>query len=554
MESSSSSGGGSKQRSLAQENSNLNVNEFLDDMTSKNTKKLLKSTVSMYNQTMESLNSKDGTNTYKLLDDTPLDELPQNICKFFMVCVKVDGSIFNASSLNTFYRMLVRHLKLRDEHAVDITMDVRFKKCAEVVKARALESAKAGKRPGVNASSSLSKQQLTQLMESDAMSKDNPRGLISLVHYILMTGFGCRAREECRAITNSDLVFGPESSIQGLPQYFTLSERITKTRRGSKNDKRDVVGRVYLDKAYPNLCPVRTLLHYQSKKTRKQLDDNYAFLLSVKQSAQKNPQMEVCWYTDHPMGVNYIGALFKNAVERAGLDIGDKKISGTTPRKNLCQSGAEGQVPSGFLSKMMAQKNLDSKLEYLSNTEETHKAASLVVSRGVQGQSGADFVEVFNDIKANDGGPDAEPEGKDEIVPPKSIDEQKDTNVEDPSNQSPTFQPPPPPSYYHSPPPPPSYYQPPPPPTSYYQPPPPPSYYYQSPPPPSYYYQSPPPPYYYQQYPFCQPYYGVPTPSNNNGPGFFPQQIPDYHQPQSNQGPGYHSPPPGMPCSRTIII
>ena len=56
----------------------------------------------------------------------------------------------------------------------------------------------------------------------------------------------------------------------------------------------------------------------------------------------------------------------------------------------------------------------------------------------------------------------------------------------------------------------------------------------QPPPPSSYYQPPPPPPYYYQQYPFCQPYYGVPTPSNNNGPGFFPQQIPDYHQPQSN--------------------
>ena len=292
MESSSSSGG-AKQRSLAQENSNLNVNDFLDDLTSKNTKKLINCTISMYNQTMESLNAKEGSNSYKLLDEASLDELPHNLCKFFMVCVKTDGSKFNASSLNTFYRMLVRYLKLRDENPVDISVDVRFKKVLEVVKARSLESAKAGKRPGINASQSLTSQQLKQLMDSDAMSKENPRGLISLVHYILMTGFGCRARDECRAITNGDLVFGPESTIQGLPQYFSLSERITKTRRGSKNGKRDVEGRVYLDKDYPNLCPVRTLLHYQSKKTNKQLSDDFAFLLSVKQSAEKDPIKEV---------------------------------------------------------------------------------------------------------------------------------------------------------------------------------------------------------------------------------------------------------------------
>ena len=119
----SSSSGGAKQRTLTQENSSLNINDFLDDMTSKNTIKLLKSNVSMYNQTMESLNSKEGANSYKLLDETPLT---QNI-------------------------------------------------------------------------SSLSSQQLKQLMSSDAMSRDNPRGLISLVHYILMTGFGCSAEPEMYA-------------------------------------------------------------------------------------------------------------------------------------------------------------------------------------------------------------------------------------------------------------------------------------------------------------------------------------------------------------------
>ena len=212
MESSSSSGN-AKQRSLAKENSNLNVNDFLDENTSKNTKKLMNQTVSTYNQTMHSLNMKEGSDSYKLLDETPVDELPNNICKFFMVVVKMDGSKFNASSLNTFFRMLIRYLKMRDENPVDISTDIRFKKCSEVVKARSLESAKAGKRPGINSAQSLTTQQLKQLMESDGMSRDNPRGLISLVHYILMTGFGCRARDECCAITNSDVVFGPESSI-----------------------------------------------------------------------------------------------------------------------------------------------------------------------------------------------------------------------------------------------------------------------------------------------------------------------------------------------------
>ena len=96
MESSSSSGG-AKQRSLAQENSNLNVNDFLDDLTSKNTKKLINCTISMYNQTMESLNSKDGSNSYNLLDDTP-----------WMNCLRTfASSLWFVSKLMDLYSMPV---------------------------------------------------------------------------------------------------------------------------------------------------------------------------------------------------------------------------------------------------------------------------------------------------------------------------------------------------------------------------------------------------------------------------------------------------------------
>ena len=100
------------------------------------------------------------------------------------------------------------------------------------------------------------------------MSRDNPRGLITLVHYTCMTGMGCRAREECKLIQNEDLVYGPDSkSSPGLPEFISLSERVTKTRRGNKNDLRDLDGKVYLDEEFPELCPVRTIIIYQSRKT-----------------------------------------------------------------------------------------------------------------------------------------------------------------------------------------------------------------------------------------------------------------------------------------------
>ena len=83
---------------------------------------------------------------------------------------------------------------------------------------------------------------------------------------ILMTGFGCRAKEECHAVLNEDLVFGREDK-EGIPDYVQLSERITKTRRGSVNDVREMEGRIYADNENKHICQVRTMMEYQSRKT-----------------------------------------------------------------------------------------------------------------------------------------------------------------------------------------------------------------------------------------------------------------------------------------------
>ena len=64
-------------------------------------------------------------------------------------------------------------------------------------------------------------------------------------------------------MTNSDFVHGPSSEVEGVPQYITLLEKATKTRRGGKHDRRELQGRIQMDLKRPELCPVRTLLLYQ---------------------------------------------------------------------------------------------------------------------------------------------------------------------------------------------------------------------------------------------------------------------------------------------------
>ena len=345
--------------------------------------------------------------------------------------------------------------------------------------------------------------------------------------------------QECRQITNGDLIHGSESDISGLPQYISLSERITKSRRGGANDKRDVTGRIYLDNDFPELCPVRNILFYQGKKTHKQLSPDYAFLLTVKSSAQKDPARQPHWYSDHPMGVNYIGTLFRSAIERSGIDIGGKKVSATSARKNLVQTGAEGSVPSPFLSKLLGQKNIDSKLEYLRNTEDTHKAASLVISRGVQGNSDQDFSEVYNEIRGDSSdksSTDMKEKSSSEIESTDLNPQPQQYHPEPHQYQQSSV---PTPNYHHSPPPPGPGYIPPHQGPSYI---PPPLYqgpaYY--PPPhhgPSYYPPPPPGPSYYLAPHYVPAYYPPPPP----GPAYYPPSP--YHSPSAYYPPApYHDP------------
>ena len=143
------------------------------------------------------------------------------------------------------------------------------------------------------------------------------------------------------------------------------------------------------------------ILEYESKKTEDQKDPEKPFFLTVKQAAQNNPEGERYWYTNGRMGINTLSQLFKSAFVKANIDTGAAKILGTSGRKTMAQSGADSLVPGSFLSKMMGQKNVDSKLEYIKNKENTHKAASLCIQRKMTGQSENEcFDDVYRQVLA----------------------------------------------------------------------------------------------------------------------------------------------------------
>ena len=374
----------------------VKLEDYLKDKIPQETKKATEYAVRLFEKIMSSAAREEGKE-FNTLKNIPVDELPDALGKFLILARKQNGDVYNASSLDTFYQSLARYLASEYEPKLDIKRDPRFKITQQILQRRCTEVAEQGGRPGVNASEAVSSDNIKLAYEKGTLGRGTPKSLITTVHYAMVSGFGCRAIKEIYSAQNEDIIDGPEEK-PGLPKWIRLSERITKTRRGRKNDVRDVEGKVYLDSDHPEVCPVRTLLEFRRRKNDHQNAPGQPFLWTVKQSAQANPDREPFWYTNGRMGRNQIGNLFKQAFIEAGVDVKAEKIKGTSGRKNLAQAGADGMVPGGFLSKMMGQKSIDSKLHYLTNKEKSHQAASLVIQRGAGGVSGPAFPEIFQNL------------------------------------------------------------------------------------------------------------------------------------------------------------
>ena len=131
-------------------NAEQDMDEYLVQAQNPNTRRAMEHAVKQYNEVMEALKSQTGGEQYKPLDETDIEALPANLCRYFAVLVTKDGSVYNATSLKQFYNRLGTWiLKKRN---VNIKEDPRFSEVLDVVKKRCGDSIKAGKRPGVNAS------------------------------------------------------------------------------------------------------------------------------------------------------------------------------------------------------------------------------------------------------------------------------------------------------------------------------------------------------------------------------------------------------------------
>ena len=385
----------------------LSPEQYMEQMRNGNTRRNDETAVKTFERVMAELSKKTGE-VYESLEEATGDRLPFLLSKYLQAAKKVDGSVYASGTIITLFNGICSFLCRRDHEKVDVKTDVRFREVRDMLSLQTGLSAAAGRGTGCASKRPITPAHLGLAIQAGTVGRGSPKALITSVHLGAVLGWGCRTGAECHMITNSDLIFGPNDSKHGVPEWIELSERITKTRSGNPGDERELKPRIFPDHKFPHLCYVRTLLEYQRRKKIQQKNPEAPFFLNVLAAAAKSPAQYNYWYvgTGQPgsgiMGIHTLEGLITEALEGAGVDCKTEKYSAISLRKSLMQSGVNCLVPDLHLSRLAGHKSLASKQKYVNSAGTHHKTSGRVIQRNMFLQMNDGYVEEMKKVEAEE--------------------------------------------------------------------------------------------------------------------------------------------------------
>ena len=132
----------------------------------------------------------------------------------------------------------------------------------------------------------------------------------------LLLDFMYLGQTSCEA-KNVNLFFKTGKFLQ-IKEFIKISENFWKIKK-----QEYFIGRVEIDPKRPQTCPVENILFYQSKKTPEQLSPDMPFILLPKRSGT----YQDFWFQNQRMGKHIFMELFRNALEKAGVDLSGQKTT-----------------------------------------------------------------------------------------------------------------------------------------------------------------------------------------------------------------------------------
>ena len=327
--------------------------------------------------------------------------MPNLVARFFKMMRTRKGDLYNASSYTTFLSCFTRYLADTFHPPLDVKSSPAFKIVRTMVKRmRANAQNTQGKKPGDNASKVVTARHLRQAWETGSMGRKTPDALASATYVVVTVGFGCRAINEVRCITNRSLVWGPLNPKTGVHTKVTLEEEwVCKNRTGGS--PRVLEAQISADDDNPDTCMVRTLMEFQRRKSGVQLAPEAALFWNINEAARKNPEKCQKWFKNQAMGVHTIAKLFTNSLTRAGIDCKAERYTASSSRKVQLDGGLDNGVPEVLLGKLAGQRSHHAKDSYIHKKDTTHKAANIAVSRAAAGKA-ANYQEILMEVVVED--------------------------------------------------------------------------------------------------------------------------------------------------------
>ena len=182
-------------RAVASNLESLDADNFILSNKSPNTLKQDQYVQKLYMDTMRTVQRNKNLPMVPELQNTSKEDLVINLERFFMVCVKQNGELYNAASYEQFYCVIARILSQRKTNPVDLKNDVMFRRLRDIVKARKEAAAKSGNVPGMWASQAVPYELIEEAFRKNKFGRDTPRSLVTFTNYIMMVGFGTRAAQ-----------------------------------------------------------------------------------------------------------------------------------------------------------------------------------------------------------------------------------------------------------------------------------------------------------------------------------------------------------------------
>ncbi|KAK3093435.1 hypothetical protein FSP39_015689 [Pinctada imbricata] len=343
------------------------IDNFVHNQTNKNTLSKTMYDLKLLRNYLSSIGEQ------RSIEQIPVGELSQILCKFFLGIRKSDGSNYEPSSLRCFMSSFDRHLKRLDYGFSLVTSD-EFRKVREVLQAKQRDLKKQGKGNKENKASAINDEEIEKLWESCQLGDKTPESIINTLWFYNTVHFGLRGSDEHRSMQWGDVKLNRDSS--GV-EFLEFTERQTKTRQGENpKDIREVKPKMFSNSENANRCPVEVYKTYAAKRPKDYCnaeDPFYVATHTVQSSMKSNAQ----WFKRQPIGVNKLSSTMKRMTSIAGIE---KKLTNHSARKHLVQKLSENNVPANQIMQITGHRNIQSINNYSHINETQHKAISKILS------------------------------------------------------------------------------------------------------------------------------------------------------------------------------